>query len=523
MSAPFYLTTAIDYANGDPHLGHALEKVGADAVARYHRLRGRRVHFAIGMDEHGQKVAQEAEKRGVTPQALVDEVAGVFQRAWAALGVSHDQFVRTTAAAHQRGVRALIERIFDRNPDDFYEKSYAGWYCVGCESFKTDDEVVDGRCALHPTRPLDWTEERNWFFRLSRYQAFIERLLRDRPEFCQPESRRNEILGLLAQGLEDVSASRARFRWGVPFPRPTSDGETQSTYVWFDALPNYLTATGFPDEGFAAPGGRWPAQLHVIGKDITRFHCVIWPAMLEAAGLPLPERVWAHGFMSLDGQRFSKSNGVWLDLGEAAGRYGVDALRYYLLREIPFGGDGDFSWPRFAERYTADLANALGNLASRTTAMVEKYRAGLVPAAAADGALAADAADVAEYHACMDGTRGYLPNDALAALWRVVARANAYVQERQPWALAKDPARADELDAVLGTLVRQLALVAVAVSPVMPGKAAELWAALGGPGEVASQRFAADGGLAVDPVGWAVRKGAGLFPRDVPAAAAGAA
>jgi methionyl-tRNA synthetase len=245
--------------------------------------------------------------------------------------------------------------------------------------------------------------------------------------------------------------------------------------------------------------------------------------MLEAAGLPLPERVWAHGFMSLDGQRFSKSNGVWLDLGEAAGRYGVDALRYYLLREIPFGGDGDFSWPRFAERYTADLANALGNLASRTTAMVEKYRGGLVPAARDDGALAADAADVAEYHACMDGRRGYLPNEALAALWRVVARANAYVQARQPWALAKDPARAGELDAVLGTLVRQLALVAVAVSPVMPGKAAELWAALGGPGEVAAQRFAADGGLAVDPVGWAVRKGAGLFPRDVPAAAAGAA
>jgi methionyl-tRNA synthetase len=475
------------------------------------------------MDEHGQKVAQEAEKRGVTPQQLVDEVADTFRAAWAALDVRYDQFVRTTAPEHQRGVRALIERIFDRNPGDFYEKAYAGWYCVGCEAFKTEDEIVGGRCVLHPTRPLDWTEERNWFFRLSRYQGFLERLLRDRPEFCQPESRRNEILGLLAQGLEDVSASRARLAWGVPFPRPTSDGETQSTYVWFDALPNYLTAAGFPDPGFAAPGGRWPAQLHVVGKDITRFHCVIWPAMLEAAGLPLPERVWAHGFMSLDGQRFSKSNGVWLDLGEAAGRYGVDALRYYLLREIPFSGDGDFSWARFADRYTADLANALGNLASRTAAMVEKYRGGLVPAASDAAALAADADDLAEYHAAMDGTRGYLPHEALAALWRVVARANAYVQERQPWALSKDPARAAELDAVLGTLVRQLALVAVAVSPFMPRKAAELWTTLGGPGEVDAQRFAPSGAVDAEPGGWTVRKGAALFPRDAAAGATGAA
>jgi methionyl-tRNA synthetase len=290
--------------------------------------------------------------------------------------------------------------------------------------------------------------------------------------------------------------------------------------VWFDALPNYLTATGFPDEGFAAPDGRWPAQLHVIGKDITRFHCVIWPAMLAAAGLPLPERVWAHGFMSLDGQRFSKSNGVWLDLGEAVGRYGVDALRYYLLREIPFNGDGDFSWSRFADRYTADLANALGNLASRTTAMIEKYRGGVVPAAYDPAILAADAGDLADYHACMDGTRGFLPHEALAALWRVVARANAFVQERQPWAIARDAARGDELDAVLGTLVRQLALVAVAVSPCMPAKAAELWGALGGPGDVAEQRFGTDGALSVDPAGWTVRKGAALFPRDAAGAPA---
>ena len=512
---PFYLTTAIDYANGDPHLGHALEKVGADAIARYHRLAGRDVRFTMGMDEHGQKVQQEAEARGVPPQQLVDEVAATFEHAWAALGISYDAFVRTTAPQHQRGVRALIERIFDRNPDDFYERAYEGWYCVGCEAFKTPEEIVDGRCELHPTRTLEWTAERNWFFRLSRYQPFLERLLRERPEFCQPESRRNELLGLLAQGLEDVSASRARLAWGVPFPRPTSDGETQATYVWFDALPNYLTSTGFPDGAWEAPAGRWPAQLHVIGKDITRFHCVIWPAMLEAAGLPLPERVWAHGFMSADGQRFSKSAGVWVELGDAVARYGPDALRYYLLREIPFSGDGDFSWERFAERYTADLANAFGNLASRTVAMVEKYRGGVVPAAGAEAlgaSRAADAADLAAYHAALDGTRGYVPNEALAALWRVVARANAEVQERQPWALAKDPARAGELGAVLHSAVRRLAVAAVCVWPAMPGAAERLWAQLGGPGAVEAQRFAHLDAL--DPAGWRVRKGAALFPRD---------
>ncbi len=509
--APFFLTTAIDYANGEPHLGHAFEKLGADVIARYHRQAGRAVHFLIGMDEHGQKVAQTAEARGVAPHALVDEIAASFQAMWARLGISYDQFIRTTAAAHQAGVQALITRIFERNPDDFYEKGYEGWYCVGCEAFKNDAEVVDGKCPLHPTRELQWTRETNWFFRLSRYQPFLERLLRERPEFCQPESRRNEILGLLAQGLEDVSASRSRFAWGVPFPRPTGDGETQTTYVWFDALPNYLTATGFPEAGYDA---RWPAQLHVIGKDITRFHCVIWPAMLEAAGLPLPERVWAHGFVFLGGERFSKSAGVKLELGEAVDRFGADAFRYFLLREVPFDADGNFSWERFEERYTADLANALGNLASRTVAMVEKYCGGVVPAAADADVLAADAADLAAYHAAMDGSRGYLLHEGLAALWQIVFRANAYVQERQPWAMAKDPAQRAALEAVLGTLVRQLVPVAVGLAPFMPAKAEELWAALGAPGRAGAVRF--DALAAVDPTGWRVTKGAALFPRPEP-------
>jgi methionyl-tRNA synthetase len=520
-NAPFFLTTAIDYANGEPHLGHAFEKIGADAIARYHRQAGRDVHFLIGMDEHGQKVAQTAEARGLTPQALVDEVAASFQAMWARLSVSYDQFIRTTTAEHQVGVRALIERIFARSPDDFYEKAYEGWYCVGCEAFKNDAEIVDGKCPLHPTRELQWTRETNWFFRLSRYQAFLETLLRERPDFCQPESRRNEILGLLAQGLEDVSASRSRFSWGVPFPRATSDGEKQTTYVWFDALPNYLTATGFPTAGYDA---RWPAQLHVIGKDITRFHCVIWPAMLEAAGVALPERVWAHGFVNLGGERFSKSAGVKLELAEAIDRFGADAFRYFLLREVPFDGDGNFSWERFEERYTADLANALGNLASRTVAMVEKYCDGVVPAASEAAVLAADADDLAAYHAAMDGRRGYLLHEGLAALWQIVFRANAFVQERQPWTLSKDPAQRDALEAVLGTLVRQLVSVAVGLVPFMPAKAEELWATLGAPaaGHATAGATRFDALAAIDPTGWRVTKGAGLFPRPEPKAPAAA-
>src|SRR3954470_21865279 len=393
--ARFYLTTAIDYANGDPHIGHAYEKIGADTIARYHRLRGDDVYFLTGLDEHGQKVAQAAAERGVSPQAFVDEMATRFEAMWQQLHVSHDRFMRTTAPDHKRGVRALIEQIHQRNPDDFYEKAYEGWYCVGCELFKRDDEIVDGKCVLHPTRELQWTTERNWFFRLSRYQDFIRNLFERRPDFLAPESRRNEILSLLDQGLEDISITRSRLSWAIPFPIPLSTGETQGTWVWFDALPNYLTATGFPDPGYEK---RWPAQLHVIGKDITRLHAVIWPAMLESAGVALPERVWAHGFIGFGGERFSKSSGVKADLNEAISQFGVDAFRYFLLREVPFDGDGNFSWERFAERYNADLANAFGNLASRTISMVERYCGGTVPRGVPNLIDEADAVDLETYH-----------------------------------------------------------------------------------------------------------------------------
>ncbi|GAC1651143.1 MAG: methionine--tRNA ligase [Gemmatimonadaceae bacterium] len=506
----FYITTAIDYANGDPHLGHAIEKIGADVIARYRRLHGDDVHFLIGMDEHGQKVARTAADRGLSPQTLVDEVADRFVSMWGRLSISNDQFVRTTAPGHKDGVRALIERIFERNPDDFYEKAYTGWYCVGCEAFKQDAEIVDQRCVLHPTRTIEWVEERNWFFRLSRYTAFLKQLIGGRTDFLRPASRRNEMLALLEAGLEDVSASRPRLSWGVPFPRPTADGEVQTTYVWFDALPNYLTATGFPRDDYER---HWPAQLHVVGKDITRFHTIIWPAMLQSAGLRLPERVWAHGFLSLGGERFSKSAGVTVQLGEAVDLYGPDALRYFLLREIPFDGDGSFSWERFTERYTADLANALGNLASRTMAMIAQYRAGFVPGGG--GSLsdtdAADLADVAMYHAAMDGPRGYILHEGLEAVWRTVSRANEYVQRTAPWGLARDPSKGGELDAILSALVRSLARQAVCLYPFMPGKAEALWGQLGAPGSVSAQRFATLETL--DVGGWQVKKGEGLFPR----------
>ena len=507
--ARYYLTTAIDYSNGDPHLGHAYEKIGADAIARYHRLRGDDVHFLIGMDEHGQKVAQTAAARGTTPQRLVDEIAESFQRTWARLGISNDQFVRTTSPDHVRGVQALIERIFERSPEDFYEKSYRGLYCVGCEAFKQESEIVDGKCALHPTRTLEEVEERNWFFRLSRHREFLVEHIRANPRFVQPESRRNEILSLLEQGLDDISASRARFSWGVPFPRPLSTGEVQTTYVWFDALPNYLTATGFPAPGYEA---RWPAQLHIVGKDITRFHCVIWPAMLRAAALPLPERVWAHGFVHLGGERFSKSAGVRLELGEAIDRFGPDAFRYFLLREVPWDADGNFSWERFEERYNADLANAFGNLASRAISMVEKYFDGVVPPGRPNEVDAADAADLERYHAVLDGRGGLLLHEALRHVWSTVSRGNEYVDRQAPWKLAKDPAQRGELENTMASLVRQIGRQAIHLAPFMPEKAEELWRQLGAPGRVADQRF--DGVAALDPTGWRVSKGAPLFPRE---------
>ncbi len=455
------------------------------------------------MDEHGTKVAQAAAARGVTPQEQVDTIAGHFSASWDRLGISRDVFYRTTSPQHRRGVTALLERILERNPDDFYEKSYEGWYCVGCEAFKTDAEIIDGRCELHPTRVLEWITERNWFFRLSRYGEFLRRHFASQPDFVFPEIRKNEILALLDQGLEDVSASRARLAWGIPFPRPTSDGVAQTVYVWFEALMNYLTATGYPDPGYEK---RWPATVHFVGKDITRFHCVIWPAILESAGVALPEHVWAHGFVTMGGDKLSKSAGVKVELGDIVGRHGPDACRYYLMRDVPFNGDGEFTWERFDAVYVSDLANAFGNLASRTIAMVDRYCSGVVPARARQ------TADYSIYHACMGGERGYLPHEALRIVRDHVARANEYVDQSAPWKLAKDPDQRAALEETLATLILAIAWQVVHLAPFMPQKCEELWRQLGAPGSVHEQRFAAL--PALDPTGWHVDKGSPLFPKD---------
>ncbi|HET7274005.1 MAG TPA: methionine--tRNA ligase [Longimicrobiaceae bacterium] len=508
----FYITTAIDYANGLPHLGHAFEKIGADVIARYHRLLGEDVRFLIGMDEHGQKVAQTAAERGMTPQALADDVSDRFREAWDSLNISYDQFIRTTDPHHKVGVQALIERIFKHNPDDFYERSYEGWYCVGCEQFKKDSEIVEGKCTLHPTRLLEWSEEQNWFFRLSRYSAFLKDLLEERPDFLQPDSRRNEILALIDSGLEDISITRSRLDWAIPFPRKSSNGEEQGTWVWFDALPNYLTATGFPDDSFQQ---WWPAQLHVIGKDITRLHAVIWPAMLESARLPLPQRVWAHGFVNLAGERFSKSAGVTLDLSGAIDRYGPDAFRYFLLREIPWDDDGNFSIERFDERYTAELANDFGNLVNRSLSMVVRYRDGIVPTNAGNAEL--DAAAQTAVGRYMDRMNAQRLHEGAAAVFALISEANGFVEAQAPWKLAKDPARASDLDDVLASLVRTIAIVATLLFPFMPRKMADLWKRLGA--EQGNLPQLAELG-ALDAGGWSVTTGEVLFPRPDLAASA---
>jgi methionyl-tRNA synthetase len=497
----FYLTTAIDYSNGDPHLGHALEKVGADCIARYRRLRGDDVWFLMGMDEHSQAVLQAAEQNDLAPQAWVDRMAATFADYWRRLECSNDDWIRTTEPRHHRGTTALLEQIARTNPDDLFVGEYEGLYCFGCEEFKQPAQIVNGHCIEHPTLELVPTKERNHFFRLSRYRDRLLELIRSGEFRVEPAIRRNEILRLLEDGLQDISVSRLRQQWGIPFP---GDPE-QTVYVWFDALINYLSATGYPEDGYQR---LWPADLHVVGKGITRFHCVIWPAMLLSAGLALPREVWAHGYVQWEGTKMSKSAGTAVSLGEAIERHGPDALRYFLLREVGFEADGNFTWDRFDERYTADLADGLGNLASRALAMLGKYRGGVVPADGTATSLDGEAtAAIASYARTMDAfdLRG-----GAEAAWELVAKANLYIQQVAPWALAKAGKEA-ELDAALGALARVLHRLAVLSSPFVPGKAQLLWQSLGfAPAELGR----AWNSLAQPPVaGRATAKPEVLFPK----------
>jgi len=502
----FYLTTAIDYSNGEPHLGHALEKIGADCIARYHRLRGDAVHFLMGMDEHSQSVIQAAGRAGVTPQAWVERMAATFADYWRRLHCSNDDWIRTTEPRHARAVAALLERIQQHHPADLFEAEYEGLYCTGCEEFKTGAQIVDGHCVEHPTLELIPTKERNHFFRLSAYRDAVLDRIRSGSLTVQPEIRRNEVLRLLEAGLQDISISRQRQPWGIPFP-----GDRQQTvYVWFDALINYLSATGFPAPGYDR---LWPADLHVVGKGITRFHCVIWPAMLLAAELPPPRAVWAHGYVQWSGAKMSKTAGTAVTLGEAIERHGADALRYFLLREVGFDNDGDFTWERFDARYTSELADTVGNLVSRALTMIVNYRAGTVPRdpknydtpleRAARGALAA-------YARAMDANR---LQEGAAQLVALASAANRYVEETQPYKLAKQPEKTAELDSVLANLARTVARIAVLARPFLPATAETVWATVGSPPPGPLERVRLGDLDALDLAGRQVQKPPILFPK----------
>ena len=495
----FYITTAIDYANGEPHLGHAFEKIGADCIARYRRLRGQRVHFVIGMDEHGQKVAQAAEEADVSPQTWVDDIARRFQETWRLLRISHDDFIRTTEPRHARAVQELFRRIQARG--HIFEGVYAGYYCVGCEAFKLEKDLdADGRCPTHPTREVRWVEEPNFFFRLSAFGPWLLEQYAADPEFVRPKAKMNEIRNVVADGLQDISVSRARVPWGIPWP----GDDTHTVYVWFEALINYLSATGFPDDGYEA---LWPADLHVIGPDIVRFHAAMWPAMLHAAGIAPPRAVWSHGWINTQGERFSKSAGVRVALGEIVDRHGPDALRYFLLREVPWDADGNFSFERFDIRYLADLADGYGNLVSRVLAMVVRYVEGVVPGPAAVTTL--DKARDAAWKRYTEAMDHHLLHEGAAAALRLVADANGYIEAEVPWALAKQPGRRAQLEQVLRTLTDAVQAVTVMLAPFMPDKTADVWRTLGNE----SAEVTLVTGSVPPTAGQRVQKAAPLFPK----------
>ena len=457
----FYITTAIDYPNSRPHIGTAFEKVGADVQARFRRMEGRAVHFLMGNDENTIKVSQRARELGVEPRPYVDDMARQFREVWAALEVSHDDFIQTSEERHHVGCQKFIQAVHDAG--DIDRRLYTGLYCNGCEAFKTEKELVDGRCPNHPNTPLHQVEEENYFFRLSAYRDRLLAHYEAHPEFIQPVSRRNEITNLVREGLQDVAITRKGFTWGIPVPFDPD----QTIYVWFDALLNYITAIGFgtDDARFAAT---WPADVHVIGKDITRFHCALWPAMLMSAGLELPRQVFAHGFVHNKGVKESKS-GRPTDPMDLVRAHGADAFRYYFMRECPFGGDGDFSDERFADLYNSDLANNLGNLFSRTLSMCVKYFGDRLEAGDNVNTSAwrggTDLADlVRELRGLIES---FQYNVALQRIWlEVLDPANRYIQETQPFKLFKtDP---EACRSVLINLAEALRIIAILIKPFLP-------------------------------------------------------
>ena len=499
----FYITTAIDYVNSQPHLGTAYEKITADVIARYKRLSGIETRFLMGNDEHSQNVYQRAKEEGLDPLAFCDRMETSFRTVWERLDISFDDFIRTTEERHRLGVTALVRRIADAG--DLYEGAYEGWYCVSCEAFKQEKDLVDGNCSVHQ-KPPQWIKEKNYFFRLSKYRQRLLEHYASNPDFLQPDIRRNEILRFLEAGLEDISMSRTGQAWGIPLPHDSDS----VVYVWVDALINYLSAVGYgtDDELFET---WWPASLHVVGKDITRFHCVIWPAMLMSAGLALPHQVFGHGWVHWKGQKMSKSLGTVLDPLEAAERFGPDPLRLYLTKEITYGQDGDFTWERFEDRYNVDLANNLGNLVSRFSSMVHRYREGrLEPPSRTSGPLAAHAdGAVRRYQEAMDA---FALHRGIAAAFELIDSTNEFIASVQPWAVAKDMSRAAELDQQLYDVGEAIRIAALLLWPVMPTSCTKILARVGETRDVATLRLVSDTQWSTS-LARVVTKGDPLWPR----------
>ena len=494
----FYVTTPIYYVNGAPHLGHAYSTIAADVLARHMRQRGRDVFFLTGTDEHGEPVAAAAESEGITPQELADRNAPAFRQMVERVGASNDFFIRTTDPGHIERVQAIVQQVHDNGY--VYEGSYKGWYCERCADFKTEAEVEEGKvCPIHKVELVE-EEEENWFFKLSAFQDDLERLYEERPDFVAPDFRRNEALAFIRQGLNDVSLSRPNLTWGVPLPWDPD----QVMYVWFDALLNYVTALGYCREGEDLTDRFWPAQLHVLAKDILKFHAVYWPAFLLAAGMEPPERMYVHGYLLLEGHKMSKSLGNTLDPDEVIDRFGSDALRFYLMREVSFGQDGQVSPEGFETRYETELANDFGNLASRTLAMVDRYREGQVPDAEPDPDLARDfEGSLERLESLFDSAE---VSRALDEIWDLVRRLNRYVEETKPWELAKQEDAASDLDAALYSLTEGLRVVTLMLHPFMPVSTARLLDQLSEP-----SRELARFGSRPGPV--AVESGAPLFPK----------
>jgi len=508
----FYVSTPIYYVNDAPHIGHAYTTVAGDVLTRWHRQRGERVWFLTGTDEHGEKILRAAAEHDMTPQQWTDHmVESAWKPMLATLDVANDDFIRTTEARHETQVARFWQRLYDAG--EVYKGNYVGLYCVSCEDYKLPTEIVEGNlCAIH-RRPVEELAEENYFFKLSSYADRLLAHYRDNPGFVEPASARNEVVRFVEGGLQDLSMSRSTFDWGIPVPWDPK----HVIYVWIDALLNYVTAVGLgvDEERFEQV---WPADVHLVGKDILRFHAVIWPAMLMAAGLPLPHKVFANGWLLVGGEKMSKTALTGIAPSQVVDHFGSDAFRYYFLRELAYGNDGSFSWESMAARYTSELANDFGNLASRVTSMVERYLSGALPGPGqvtdAERALE-KGLDTAV--AAADERIGALDFQAgIEAVFTFIRQVNGYVTEQAPWVLAKDDAQAGRLDAVLYAAAESLRGIAVLLNAVMPTSAAALWESLGAVeaiGPLADQRIDQVASWGQLPAGARVRKGAVLFPR----------